>query len=219
MRVCLASTSPARLMLLHQAGIEPITIAPGVDEDAAVAALAADLGRTPSPIEQVQYLARAKAAAVAELVGGQHPRFDGIVIGGDSMFELDGAVYGKPHTPEAALQRWQQMRGNTGILHSGHSVLRVRDRAVIGGAHAVASTAVAFVDDVTDGELDAYIASGEPLEVAGAFTLDGLGAAFISRVDGDPSAVVGMSIPLLRNLARELDVSWPSLWNRLPGAL
>lgn len=218
MRVCLASTSPARLMLLRQAGIEPLAIGPGVDEDAAVADLEADLGRTATPSEHVQLLARLKAEAVANDLGSTHPRFDGIVIGGDSMFELDGRVYGKPHTAEAATERWRQMRGRTGILHSGHSVLRVEQGAVTGGAHAVAQSAVTFVDDITDAEIDAYVGTGEPLEVAGAFTVDSLGGPFIERVDGDPSTVVGMSLSTVRRLARSLDVRWPDLWNLPPAS-
>lgn len=201
-------------MLLRQAGIEPLTLAPGVDEDAAVAALEAELDRGLSPTEHVQELARAKAEAAAQSIESVHPRFDGIVIGGDSMFELDGTVYGKPHLPEIAVQRWRQMRGRTGILHSGHSVLRVRHGEVLGGAHAVAQSSVSFVDDITDSEIEAYVGTGEPLEVAGAFTVDSLGGPFIDRVDGDPSTVVGMSLSTVRRLARQLGVEWTTLWNR-----
>src|SRR5690554_5292666 len=121
MRVCLASTSPARLMLLRQAGIEPETLAPDVDEDAVIAAVEAGEGRTLTPDEHVLLLARRKAADVAARRAEEDPTFDGLVIGGDSMFELDGEVLGKPHTPEAAIARWRAMRGRTGILHSGHS--------------------------------------------------------------------------------------------------
>src|SRR5687767_14204958 len=125
MLVCLASTSPARLMLLRQAGIEPLTLAPNVDEDAVIAEIEAETGRVLSPVEHVLVLARRKAADVAARVGVAHPGFDGIVIGGDSMFELDGVIYGKPHTAEAATSRWRAMRGRTGVLHSGHSLFRV----------------------------------------------------------------------------------------------
>jgi len=214
MQVLLASTSPARLMLLRQAGIEPLLHSPGVDEDAAVAALETELGRTLAPSEHVQVLAALKAAAVAEHIDEVAPGFDGIVIGGDSMFELDGTVYGKPHEPAVARERWQRMRGRTGVLHSGHSVLRVQGGAVQGQADGVAAASVSFVDDMTDAELDAYIASGEPLQVAGAFTLDSLGGPFIDRIEGEPSTVIGMSLSTLRRLAAQLGVAWPDLWNR-----
>jgi len=214
MRVCLASISPARLMLLRQAGIEPLIVAPTVDEDAVAAAASAERGAPLAPDELVLLLARAKAADVAGRIHAEHPRFDGIVIGGDSMFAIGGQVHGKPYTPEAAYERWQQMRGATGILHSGHSVFRVGpDREPV-EATAVAEAAVTFADDVTDAELAAYIDSGEPLHVAGAFTVDSLGGPFITRVEGDPSTVVGMSLSTLRRLARELDVVWTDLWSQ-----
>ncbi|MFD5215970.1 Maf family protein [Microbacterium sp. NPDC058345] len=213
MRVCLASTSPARLMLLRQAGIEPLILAPDVDEDAVAASAEAERGAPLTPGELVLLLARAKAADVAGRLPAEHPRFDGIVIGGDSMFALDGQVYGKPYTPEAARERWQRMRGATGVLFSGHSVHRVRPDAPPVEATAVAEASVTFAADVTDAELEAYIASGEPLHVAGAFTVDSLGGAFITRVEGDPSTVVGMSLSTLRRLAGELGVTWTDLWN------
>lgn len=212
--MCLASTSPARLMLLRQAGIEPLIVAPTVDEDAVAAAASAERGGPLAPDELVLLLARAKAADVAGRIHAEHPRFDGIVIGGDSMFAIGGQVHGKPYTPEAAYERWQQMRGATGILHSGHSVFRVGpDREPV-EATAVAEAAVTFADDVTDAELAAYIDSGEPLHVAGAFTVDSLGGPFITRVEGEPSTVVGMSLSTLRRLARELDVVWTDLWSQ-----
>ncbi|UJP10602.1 Maf family nucleotide pyrophosphatase [Microbacterium sp. KUDC0406] len=213
MRVCLASTSPARLMLLRQAGIEPETRSPGVDEDAVAAAAEAERGAPLAPDELVLLLGRAKAADVVRRLREEDPGFDGLVIGGDSMFALGGQVYGKPHTPEEARRRWQGMRGETGVLHSGHSVFRVRPGDEPAEAHAVAEAAVTFAADVTDAELDAYIASGEPLHVAGAFTVDSLGGPFITRVEGDPSTVVGMSLSTLRRLAAELGVVWTDLWN------
>jgi septum formation protein len=191
MRVLLASTSPARRALLRQAGIEPLTLAPEVDEDAVIHAL-----------DVVARLALEDAD------------FDGLVIGGDSMFELDGLVLGKPHEPAIATERWHAMRGRTGILHSGHSVYRVIPGRTPVEAHAVAHASVTFVEDVTDAEIEAYVATGEPLAVAGAFTVDSLGGPFISRVEGDPSTVVGMSLSTLRKLARELGVAWTELWNR-----
>lgn len=212
MQVCLASTSPARLMLLRQAGIEPLTMAPDVDEEAVIADVQASEGRRLEADEHVLLLARRKAADVAARVAAAG--FDGIVIGGDSMFEIDGEILGKPHTAQAATLRWQRMRGRTGMLHSGHSVIRVGGGIAVARAHAVAAASVSFAADVTDAEIDAYVASGEPLHVAGAFTIDSLGGAFIERVEGDPSTVVGMSLSAVRRLAAEVGVAWTDLWNR-----
>lgn len=212
MRVCLASTSPARLMLLRQVGIEPITRAPETDEDAVTALAVAERGAELPPAELVLLLARAKAADVAHRLAVEDPSFDGLVIGGDSMFALGGRVYGKPHTAEEATRRWQEMRGETGVLHSGHSVFRLAPGSTPVEATAVAEAAVTFAD-VTDAEIAAYVATGEPLHVAGAFTVDSLGGAFITRVDGDPSTVVGMSLSTIRRLATELGVSWTALWS------
>lgn len=214
MRVCLASTSPARLMLLRQAGIEPEILAPDVDEEAVVAAVEAAEGRRLPPAEHVLLLARRKAADVAVRIAADDPAFDGLVIGGDSMFELDGEVLGKPYTPEAATARWHAMRGRTGVLHSGHSVIRIAAGVGATEAHEVAEASVSFVADMTDDEIAAYVATGEPLLVAGAFTVDSLGGPFIERVDGDPSTVVGMSLSTVRGLAGRLGVRWPDLWNR-----
>ncbi len=213
MRVCLASTSPARLMLLRQAGIEPITLAPDVDEEAVIAALEAHEGRALAPDAHVLVLARRKAADVAARLTATQPDFDGIVIGGDSMFELGGEILGKPHTPDVAAARWRAMRGRTGVLHSGHSIFRLSPGADPREAHAVAAASVSFAADVTDAEIAAYVASGEPLHVAGAFTVDSLGGAFIERVEGDPSTVVGMSLSTVRRLAGELGVVWTDLWD------
>jgi septum formation protein len=199
-RLVLASTSPARLATLRLAGIEPVTIAPGVDEDAAVAAAG------PLPVaEMVMLLARLKAEAVA----AAHPGLDGLILGGDSAFELDGVVYGKPHRPEVARDRWLAQRGRSGMLHSGHWLIDARTGRAV-GEPAVAT--VQFASDITDAEIDAYVATGEPLQVAGAFTIDARGAAFIERIDGDPHAVVGLSIPLLRTLVRSLGIEWTDLW-------
>ncbi|MBD7957250.1 septum formation inhibitor Maf [Microbacterium sp. Sa4CUA7] len=212
MRVCLASTSPARLMLLRQAGIEPETLAPDVDEDAVIAEVQAAHGRVLDAAEHVLLLARRKADDVARRVAAAG--FTGLVIGGDSMFELDGEILGKPYTPEAATARWRAMRGRTGILHSGHSVVRVAAGEPPREASAVAAASVTFAADIDDDEIAAYVATGEPLHVAGAFTIDSLGGPFIDAVAGDPSTVVGMSLPTVRRLARELGVAWPALWNR-----
>ncbi|GAA3768465.1 Maf family protein [Microbacterium kribbense] len=212
MRVCLASTSPARLMLLRQAGIDPVTLAPDVDEEGVIAAVEAAEGRLLTPSEYVLLLARRKAADVTARLVADDPDFDGLVIGGDSMFVLAGQILGKPYTPEVATARWHEMRGRTGILHSGHSVFRlVPGRAPV-EAHASAEAAVTFAGDITDEEIDAYVGTGEPLLVAGAFTVDSLGGPFIDRVDGDPSTVVGMSLSTLRRLVREVGVRWTDTW-------
>ena len=203
MRLYLASTSPARLATLRSVGIEPVLIAPGVDEEAAVAAadpMTAD--------EMVLFLARLKAEAV---IG---PDIDGFILGGDSAFELDGIAYGKPHLPEVARERWLLQRGRAGELHSGHWLIDHRGGALGGSVGGVSTSTVQFASNISEEEIDAYIATGEPLKVAGAFTIDSLGAPFISSITGDPHAVVGLSVALLRELLLRFDVSWPSLWNR-----
>jgi len=204
-RLYLASTSPARLATLRAAGIEPIAIAPGVDEEAAVA----EAGPVTAP-DMVMLLARLKAEAVAT----SNPELDGLILGGDSAFELDGVVYGKPHLPEVARERWHAQLGRSGLLHSGHWLIDARADGTSKGIGAASVAKVAFASDITDAEIDAYIATGEPLEVAGAFTIDSRGAAFIERIEGDPSTVVGLSIPLLRTLTRSLAIEWHDLWNR-----
>jgi septum formation protein len=214
MRVCLASTSPARLMLLRQSGIEPEILAPDVDEEAVIAATEAAEGRRLPAPEHVLLLARRKAADVADRLAAADADFDGFVMGGDSMFALAGDILGKPYTAEAARERWAGMRGRTGILHSGHSVIRLAPGHAAREAFAVAEAAVTFADDVDETEIEDYVATGEPLHVAGAFTVDSLGGAFISRVEGDPSTVVGMSLSTVRRLVRELGGSWTGLWNR-----
>ncbi|MET4639105.1 nucleoside triphosphate pyrophosphatase [Mycetocola sp. 2940] len=211
MQLYLASTSPARLMLLRQSGIEPVLMPSHVDEDAVVAA-AETASRSPLSAEEiVALLARAKAESVWRDLDGE----DGLILGGDSVFVVDGTIYGKPHTPEAARERWHEQRGRTGRLYSGHWLIDHRRDGSAGGAvGAVASADVTFASDITDAEIDAYIATGEPLQVAGAFTIDSLGAPFIERIAGDPSTVVGLSLPTLRSLVRQLGFDWPSLWNR-----
>ena len=212
MRLYLASTSPARLATLRAAGIEPILLSSGVDEEAAVAAA----GPLTAP-EMVLLLARLKAEAVVDRLVDGEP-IDGFILGGDSAFELDGNVYGKPHLPSVARERWLAQRGREGQLHSGHWLIDHRlpplppvEGRALGG---VSTATVRFAASITDAEIDAYIATGEPLEVAGAFTIDSLGGAFISEVRGDPHAVVGLSLALVRELLLEFGVSWPELWNR-----
>ncbi|GAB3119990.1 Maf family protein [Glaciibacter psychrotolerans] len=211
MNFCLASTSPARLALLRSAGIEPVLHAPDVDETAVADAAAQAAGAPLHPREVVQLLAQAKAEAVAS---GPARDLDGLILGGDSVFVLDGIVYGKPHTAERAKERWLAQRGHTGSLYSGHWLIEQRGGVSVRAVGAWAVAEVTFAADITDGELDAYIATGEPLFVAGAFTIDSLGAPFISGIVGDPSTVVGLSLPTLRTLVRELGHEWTSLWNR-----
>lgn len=209
-RLHLASTSPARLALLRSSGIEPVVLPSDVDEPATVA----HAERTRGPLataEMVQLLAEAKALAVVSTVVHGRP-LEGLVLGGDSAFELDGVAYGKPLTAEVARQRWLLQRGRAGRLYSGSSLLLVREGEVVARASAVSSAEVRFVDDMTDAEINAYVATGEPLAVAGAFTIDSLGAAFIDSVSGDPSTVVGLSISGLRRLVRQLGIEWTELW-------
>ncbi|MCU1478513.1 MAG: septum formation inhibitor Maf [Subtercola sp.] len=206
MRLYLASTSPARLALLRQISIEPTIVPSFVDEDAAVVAAEAANGPLSAP-ELVCLLARLKAEAVLEaLPGGE--RIDGFILGGDSAFEFDGAIYGKPHLPDVARERWQRYRGRSGVLHSGHWMIdhRIAD-SPFPAVGAVTSARVEFAADISDAEIDSYVASGEPLEVAGAFTIDGLAAPFISSITGAPSTVIGMSLPTLRDLAVRLGVT------------
>jgi septum formation protein len=207
-RLYLASTSPARLATLRAAGIEPTLLSSGVDEEAAVAAA----GPLTGP-EMVLLLARLKAEAVV----GRHvdgEPIDGFILGGDSAFELDGVTYGKPHLPAVARTRWLAQRGREGELHSGHWLIDHRAGSVGGAVGDVSTASVRFASSITDAEIDAYIATGEPLEVAGAFTIDSLGGAFISEVRGDPHAVVGLSLAMVRELLLQFDVAWPDLWNR-----
>jgi len=201
-RLYLASTSPARLATLRASGIEPIVLPSHVDEDAAVAA-AGPL----TPTEMVQLLARLKSSAVTG------PDVDGFIIGCDSAFELDGVTYGKPHTAAVARERWELQRGREGVLHSGHWLIDHRGGTAAGSVGAVSSTHVRFAN-VHDSEIDAYIATGEPLEVAGAFTIDSLGGAFIEEIRGDAHSVVGISVATVRTMLLGFGVEWHTLWNR-----
>ncbi len=196
----LASASPARLATLRAAGIEPVVIVSGVDESV--------LDDLP-PAELALQLAELKCAAVA--VRGDLPA-GALVLGCDSVLELDGEALGKPGDSENARARWREMRGRSGVLHTGHSL---RDTVADRVAAATASTVVHFAD-LSDDEIDAYVATGEPLEVAGAFTVDGLGGAFVTGIEGDHHNVVGLSLPLVRELAAELGHSWTDLWTGRP---
>ena len=201
-RFVLASSSPARLATLQTAGIEPQVVVSGIDEDAVLAAAVEQHGKL-TPAESALLLARAKAEAVRD--GGT------LVLGCDSVLELDGQAYGKPADATEAVDRWRAMRGRSGVLHTGHWL--VDNRATTGPRSTgdVASTIVHFAD-VSDEEIEAYVATGEPLRVAGAFTIDGLGGPFVRGVEGDHHAVVGLSLPLLRVLLAEFRIRWHELW-------
>jgi septum formation protein len=205
-RVVLASASTARLGVLRAAGLDPIVEVSAVDEDAVIASLGGA-----GPAATVTALARAKATTVAERVVAAHP--DALVIGCDSMLSLGGELVGKPGSTEVARRRWAAMAGRSGELVTGHALLRLADGHVAGSVAGHAVTLVRF-GRPSDAELAAYLASGEPLAVAGAFTLDGLGGWFVEGVDGDPSNVIGISLPLVRKLSTELGVLVTDLWKR-----
>ena len=179
--------------MLRAAGVDPEVIVSGVDEDVYSA---------PTTGELTQVLASAKASAVASRLG------DGLVIGCDSMLDLDGRACGKPASAEEAEARWHQMSGKTGTLFTGHCVIDVASGRC---EAAVAATTIRF-GTPTDAEISAYVATGEPLNMAGAFTIEGLGGWFIDSIDGDHNNVIGISVPLLRGLLRDLDVTIPELW-------
>lgn len=206
----LASASPGRRNTLARAGLAFDTLATDLDEDAILRRAGTEVG----PAEQVLLLAREKAQAATRISterdGGGY-----IVLGCDSMLELDGEAVGKPHTPERATARWQQLRGRSAVLHSGHWLIDDRDPEDGSTGATLGATADAEVTfaDLSDEEIAAYVATGEPLEVAGAFTIDGLGGPFITSVTGDPHAVVGVSLPLLRQLLAQVDVGIHELWS------
>lgn len=192
-RLILASASPARLESLRRAGLRPEVIVSGVDEDAVTET---------EPAQVAFRLAQLKAVAVA----GREPR--SLVIGCDSVLAFDGEVLGKPRNGLEATARWKRMRGHAGVLHTGHCVIDTQREVWV---TRTAATKVRFAQ-VSDEEIDAYVATREPLRVAGAFTIDGLGSAFVSGVTGDPHNVVGISIPLLRILFDELGYRWTDFW-------
>ncbi|MEZ0492810.1 nucleoside triphosphate pyrophosphatase [Kineococcus sp. TBRC 1896] len=207
----LASASPARLATLRAAGLDPAVLVSGVDEPAVVERY----GVTEAE-DVCLVLAKAKAEDVA--ADEDRPE-DVLVLGCDSVLAVDLGegveVLGKPADAADAVRRWKAMRGRSGVLHTGHWLIDDREDgsgATIGG---VASVTVHFAD-VTDAEVEAYVATGEPLQVAGAFTVDGLGGAFVRGIEGDHHAVVGVSLPLLRELVREAGVAWPDLWAPRP---
>ncbi|MEU1210693.1 MULTISPECIES: Maf family protein [Actinomycetes] len=203
----LASQSPARLGVLRNAGVEPVVRVSHVDEDAVAEALPPD---TP-PDRVVIELARAKALEVAGQLAGDPAFTDSVVVGCDSMLLVDGVLQGKPLTPEVARARWAEMAGRSADLLTGHCVLRLNAGEIVGEAADCSSTTVHFAKPEPE-ELDAYIATGEPLQVAGSFTLDGMGGWFVDKIDGDPSSVIGIGLPLVRRLLAEVGVGIARLW-------
>ncbi|WP_411283594.1 Maf family protein [Lapillicoccus sp.] len=209
----LASASPARLATLRSAGIEPTVVVSDVDEVAVLRAAQDRLGEL-APADVALLLARAKCEAVA---AGQP---DAVVIGCDSVLELDGTIHGKPADAAEAVARWERMSGRFGILHTGHWLRDERDDAAGGSGAtlgATASTTVHFAT-LSGDEIEAYVATGEPLQVAGAFTVDGLGGAFVTRIEGDHHNVVGLSLPLLRDLMTQVGVGWFDVASSAAGA-
>ncbi len=208
-KLVLASTSPARLALLKAGGIDPMTIAPGVDEDAAVER-ATSMGLIAGTADMVQFLAKAKAEAVLDRIEAQNA----LIIGCDSSLEFEGQALGKPHEPQVAIDRWKQMRGRAGTLYSGHWVIDNRNPqpGVVPAATGRTSSTIVHFADISDAEIEAYVATREPLKVAGAFTIDGIGGAFIRSIEGDSHTVVGLSLTTLRDLTLKLGIEYSSLW-------
>ena len=206
-RLVLASSSPARLALLRSAGIEPEIVLPDADEPALAAK-----ARQENPDLSAEYLVGLLAKAKAESVLQDTSTHGALILGGDSALEFQGEILGKPHEPEVAIQRWGKLSGNSGVLHSGHYLIDNRDPANPVGSLAVSSTKV-FFSNISKQEILDYVATGEPLKVAGAFTIDGLGGAFIDRIEGDSHTVVGLSLKVLRELAAGFGVHYPSFWH------
>nr|WP_211177592.1 nucleoside triphosphate pyrophosphatase [Pseudonocardia acidicola] len=204
----MASASPARLSVLRAAGLDPLVEVSDVDEDALLATVP-----DATPGEKTTRLAGAKATTVARRIADAHP--DAIVIGCDSMLHIDGELLGKPVDADQARKRWRAMAGGVGELVTGHAVLRLADGEIDRVAEGHAVTTVRF-GEPTEEELEAYLASGEPLAVAGAFTLDGLGGWFVEGIDGDPSNVIGISLPLTRRLLAGVGVAVTTLWSPQP---
>lgn len=220
LRLVLASRSPARLTTLRSAGVDPAVRVSDVDEDAVLRDAAERYGDL-APVDAVLVLARAKAEEVARVLDAEadadEPVDDGtdadLLVGCDSMLELDGDILGKPRDADDARERWRAMRGRAGVLHTGHWLIDLRhhdDGGTGATLGATASTTVHFAD-LSDAEIDAYVATGEPLHVAGAFTVDGLGGPYVERIEGDHHNVVGISLPLVRELLDEVGVAWHEL--------
>jgi septum formation protein len=231
-RLLLASASPARRATLLAAGIDPLVRVSGVDEEAVLAAARERFGAL-DPADAVLVLAQAKAQAVADALADddldEDPDAAGalLVLGCDSMLELDGEIHGKPADAAQATERWRAMRGRSGVLHTGHWLIDERDPGPgdpagpggtsgtggTGGTLGATSSTVVHFADLSDAEIDAYVATGEPLAVAGAFTVDGRGGAFVTGIEGDHHGVVGVSLPLVRDLLGQVGLTVPDLWS------
>ena len=209
-RLVLGSKSPARLATLRSAGVDPVVIVSEVDEDAVAAALPPDA----APAQVVSALALAKAQAVAAEVSARPGPGQSLILGCDSMLEINGRMVGKPHTAEVAKERIAEMRNTDAVLWTGHALLSVDAEGNAYGEAVEAASTIVHFGNISDAEIDAYVATGEPLNVAGSFTIDGFGGPFVRGVTGDPHSVVGVSLPLLRDLAGRLGVFWPDLWKR-----
>ncbi|QTI71247.1 Maf family protein [Gordonia polyisoprenivorans] len=215
--VVLGSASPARLSVLTRAGVHPRVLVSDVDEDA----ILDDLTGVP-PSDVVARLAMAKSDAVvatlvAERDGSESAAAqdasmpDTVVLTCDSMLLFRGALTGKPHTPDVAIAQWKRVRGQSAELLTGHHLAVLRGLDVVASASETASTTIDFAD-LDDAEIEAYVATGEPLEVAGGFTLDGLGGWFVDAIDGDPSSVLGIGLPTVRRLLRRVGIGVAELW-------
>jgi septum formation protein len=228
LRLVLASASPARRRLLEAAGIDARVVVSGVDESMVEAsraetlcvvlarmkaeAVVTRLGTGPAPVFGEAVDVRPGIGPAAYVDGAPEPAERMLVLGCDSVLAFDGVVLGKPADAAEAVQRWRAMRGGKGVLHTGHCLIDPSyDRRV----EAAAATTVHFAD-LDDGEIEAYVASGEPLAVAGAFTIDGLGAPFVTGIEGDAGTVIGLSLPLLRTMLADLDVRISDLWRPRP---
>jgi septum formation protein len=194
-RIVLASQSTSRRRLLEDAGLKPTIIVSNVDEET-------DFFNAMAPVDMVIALAISKAHTVREMID-----YPAIIIGCDSTFDVDGVSFGKPGTPEIAVERAKKISGRTGLLHTGHCIIDTERGIEIADR---VTTKVTFTD-MTDEEIADYVASEEPLHVAGGFTLDGFGSPFIPIIEGDYTNVVGISMPFLRNAMKQLGYSWPQV--------
>ena len=210
-RLLLASASPARRATLRAAGIEPVVAVSGVDEHDVLADAVARAGAL-TPAEAVLVLARAKAEDVAAKLALHPQARDVVVLGCDSMLEFGGEVLGRPADGAQAVARWRAMRGSSGVLHTGHWLVDARPDDGTGTALGETASTTVWFADLSDDEIDAYVATQEPLRVAGAFTIDGLGGPFVERIEGDHHSVVGLSLPLLRRMLAAIGVPITDLW-------